>query len=366
MHCCKAAQSCCMWQCLQSYHLSPWWWIPLQTSPPWNQWMRSTTLVPNLPKPTMLTMPTRLVQYLQNQFPFALLSSLLQLLPQANSLVPSRAAVAKWWWTFWMMTWQPMCTLGGQFIACHVIIVYGHPHFHLPSSKWNTKPSHIPEIHQFGWIKRMPSILLHYCHGWQIVPCPLSCHCTRIVSIAPLDLTNKNNHNKISSTGGWGPQCWYNNPAPTEPPPVSSMQIKCTQCLIPLHPSKLSSSNASSQRPKLPHGLTVFELKEMTKAWLQAKALEKHENNSPESLGPIPTIVHVSPEYRDWHARSLIISSPAPSYCRSPYPDHMQPTLYNTSSHNSWNDYQSTREWQSSAAEQTICCWTNKTQWVVQ
>lgn len=91
-------------------------------------------------------------------------------------------------------------------------------------------------------------------------------------------------------------------------------------------PSMSSSSDAASAgKPKLPHGLTVHELKEMTKARLQAGASEKRDITEP--LGPVPSVVRATQDYRDAHPRaSPTAASPVPpSYYgrnnRSPYPD---------------------------------------------
>lgn len=67
-----------------------------------------------------------------------------------------------------------------------------------------------------------------------------------------------------------------------------------------------SQSNSKvTSNSKLPHGLTVQELKEMTKARLQAEAVDRSAEefatpqNCNENLGPVPTTVRVSHEYRD-------------------------------------------------------------------
>jgi hypothetical protein len=69
-------------------------------------------------------------------------------------------------------------------------------------------------------------------------------------------------------------------------------------------PNRLSASTTKS---KLPHGLTVHELKEMTKARLQAEAAEK--NDAEQSLSPLPFEgsgsgeLHELPLYRDTTVR---------------------------------------------------------------
>jgi hypothetical protein len=90
-------------------------------------------------------------------------------------------------------------------------------------------------------------------------------------------------------------------------------------------PSKSSSSIASDTKPKLPHGLTVHELKEMTKARLHAEATETRDILSPEPLGSVPSIVRPSPDFRDTHVASptmLAPIMPPPNFghnLRSPY-----------------------------------------------
>jgi len=75
----------------------------------------------------------------------------------------------------------------------------------------------------------------------------------------------------------------------------------------------------SAGKPKLPHGLTVHELKAMTHARLHAESTDKRELNSPETL--LPSTARESVEYRDAHAPSPTMSSPTPSYGRPTYQD---------------------------------------------
>lgn len=74
-------------------------------------------------------------------------------------------------------------------------------------------------------------------------------------------------------------------------------------------PSPSNSSSAAvdtSVKAKLPHGLTVHELKAMTKARLQAEAIEKRTDmRSPGSFVPVPT--QVAPEIRERVVRSPIV-----------------------------------------------------------
>ena len=101
------------------------------------------------------------------------------------------------------------------------------------------------------------------------------------------------------------------------PPPAKPVERNAPR------PSKSSSSEASGPKPKLPHGLTVHELKEMTKARLRAEASEKR--TSPETL--VPSVVRASPEYRDAHAPSPTLMASPPPYrnTRSPYPEARSP-----------------------------------------
>jgi len=79
-----------------------------------------------------------------------------------------------------------------------------------------------------------------------------------------------------------------------------------------------SSKRDANGKPKLPHGLTVHELKEMTKARLQAEAAEKQPPSS------VPSMVSVMPEP---HSMTRSQASPLPPGFRmnsnSPYPDTM-------------------------------------------
>lgn len=77
---------------------------------------------------------------------------------------------------------------------------------------------------------------------------------------------------------------------------------------------------------KLPHGLTVHELKEMTKARLEAEAYHRGDVAfSSVRHGPVPSTVRVSADYRD-PLGGLFPPSPVPPHsngrhsARSPYP----------------------------------------------
>jgi hypothetical protein len=99
----------------------------------------------------------------------------------------------------------------------------------------------------------------------------------------------------------------------------------------------LSSFDSNSQKqangkPKLPHGLTVHELKEMTKARLHAEAAEKNDGDAKpnESHRPVPSTVNVGPEHRDPHQMTRSQASPIPPgfhghrmLAVSPYPDNL-------------------------------------------
>lgn len=90
--------------------------------------------------------------------------------------------------------------------------------------------------------------------------------------------------------------------------------------------SQSSFDSKNGKQPKLPHGLTVHELKEMTKARLQAEADE--QGKTTVTAGPVPSTVSVVPEYRDQHAMARSQASPLPpgfAHTRlnsgSPYPE---------------------------------------------
>lgn len=78
----------------------------------------------------------------------------------------------------------------------------------------------------------------------------------------------------------------------------------------------LSSFDSSSQKPKLPHGLTVHELKEMTKARLYAEASGKKDGGAHKvnaSHSSVPSTVNVGQqEHRDPHQISRCQVSPIP------------------------------------------------------
>jgi hypothetical protein len=101
-------------------------------------------------------------------------------------------------------------------------------------------------------------------------------------------------------------------------------------------PSKSTSSDASAAKSKLPHGLTVHELKEMTKARLQAEASEKRDDPLGQSV-PAPS--------SDFRARYVPSPTAAPSpvqpyygrSARSPFPDSSYAHHENWSTH-SGND----------------------------
>lgn len=65
---------------------------------------------------------------------------------------------------------------------------------------------------------------------------------------------------------------WYQHPAPVPTMPVLSQPPSSQVFESPSHQALHSTAKS-----KLPHGLTVHELKEMTKARLQAEAAERHE-----------------------------------------------------------------------------------------
>ena len=102
-------------------------------------------------------------------------------------------------------------------------------------------------------------------------------------------------------------------------------------------PTKSSSSDASGAgKAKLPHGLTVHELKEMTKARLQAEASEIQEFGGGSHDSMVPTIV--GSDFRETHVPSPTMPSP-PHFgrnTRSPFPDHNFPP--ESWSHDSRND----------------------------
>lgn len=89
----------------------------------------------------------------------------------------------------------------------------------------------------------------------------------------------------------------------------------------------VDSATEKGSNAKLPHGLTVYELKEMTKARLEAEAGQRGEMPPPvESHGPVPSTVRVSAEYQEsmGGARNAPLPVPLLSYgrlsSRSPYP----------------------------------------------
>lgn len=87
--------------------------------------------------------------------------------------------------------------------------------------------------------------------------------------------------------------------------------------------SKPFSSNAEAKR-KLPHGLTVHELKEMTKARLQAEAAaERRDVSSPERFSPVPTLVRASHDNREMHL-PVMVPSPPPQI---PHPNYVRTVL---------------------------------------
>jgi hypothetical protein len=91
------------------------------------------------------------------------------------------------------------------------------------------------------------------------------------------------------------------------------------------------SQTKGTPKSKLPHGLTVHELKEMTKARLQAEAAEKLDNSGhnqvmhKEPFGPVPSNVRVPQDYRgQMLARPQSQNSPAtPGFYGMRPSDHM-------------------------------------------
>jgi hypothetical protein len=95
----------------------------------------------------------------------------------------------------------------------------------------------------------------------------------------------------------------------------------------------LSSFDSSSHKPKLPHGLTVHELKEMTKARLHAESSEKKDGGASKSValhGSVPSTVDVGQqEHHDPRQMSRSQVSPIPPGFHghrmtsiSPYPEN--------------------------------------------
>jgi hypothetical protein len=135
----------------------------------------------------------------------------------------------------------------------------------------------------------------------------------------------------------------YHHQQPPPPPPEQDYR-KSTSTL------SLSSFDSSSQiqagKPKLPHGLTVHELKEMTKARLQAEAVEQKDGftgQPNESHAPVPSTVNVGQqEHRDPHQMSRSQVSPIPPGFHghrmnsvSPYPDNLD--HQNRFAHEGWS-----------------------------
>jgi hypothetical protein len=113
----------------------------------------------------------------------------------------------------------------------------------------------------------------------------------------------------------------HHQPTPAPAPPEQDYRKSSSTMSI-------GSFDSSSQKPKLPHGLTVHELKELTKARLHAEASEKKPD---ESQSSVPSTVNVGQqEHRDPHQMSRSQVSPIPPgfYGQrmssvSPYPENL-------------------------------------------
>jgi hypothetical protein len=145
------------------------------------------------------------------------------------------------------------------------------------------------------------------------------------------------------------------NSMPTQAPilPVASSHPTYQQQQQPEQDYRKSSStmstssfDSSSQKPKLPHGLTVHELKEMTKARLHAEASEKKDGGAGkpnESHSSVPSTVNVGQEeHRDPNQMSRSQVSPIPPVFHSqrmssvsPYPDNLD--QHNRFAHEGWS-----------------------------
>jgi len=88
-----------------------------------------------------------------------------------------------------------------------------------------------------------------------------------------------------------------------------------------------SGARDSMRKSKLPHGLTVQELKEMTKARLQSEAAEQTETQDMGQAASVPSTVKVVSDYASYdpHSRNAVQPSPIPFHggraARSPFPD---------------------------------------------
>lgn len=104
---------------------------------------------------------------------------------------------------------------------------------------------------------------------------------------------------------------------PKHQPARQMEQKSCRQPhnVSPHHAQPTNASvDVSSQgaKSKLPHGLTVHELKEMTKARLQAEAAEKRDTTDP--MSSVPSTVRVASDFRERTQSPHLTSGGTPSY----------------------------------------------------